>query len=160
MTEGAALPRYFRSIDEVRAAVGPPVGVSPYRTVTQEMVDGFADITGDHEWLHVDLERAAAGPFGGTIAHGYLTLSLVAGFAAEVFRLEIDEATVNYGLDRVRFPAPLKTGAQVRAEVSFTAVEPHPSGHTIGVRYVLQASGSERPVCIADALLLALSTPV
>lgn len=155
-----ALPRYFRSIDEVRAAVGPPIGTSPYRTVTQEMVDGFADITGDHEWLHVDRERAASGPFGGTIAHGYLTLSLVAGFAAEVFRLEIDEATVNYGLDRVRFPAPLLTGSRVRAEVSFTAVEEHSAGHTIGVRYVLEVEGSTRPVCIADALLLALSTPV
>lgn len=154
------LPRHFRSIDEVREAVGDPIGVSPPRVVTQEMIDVFADITGDHEWLHVDRERAASGPFGGTIAHGYLTLSLVAGFAAEVFRLEIDEATVNYGLDRVRFPSPLLTGSSVSAEVSFTAVQEHPAGHTIGVRYVLRADGSERPVCIADALLLALSTPL
>lgn len=153
-----SFPRIFFSIEEIQRTFGVPIGVSKYRTVTQTMIDGFAEITGDHEWLHVDETRAAAGPFGGTIAHGYLTLSLLAGFAAELFRLDIGTATVNYGLDRVRFLSPLRTGDQVRAEASFTAVEAHPAGNRISVRYVLKAESSQAPVCIADAILLAYAS--
>lgn len=154
-----SLPRYFRSTEEVRAAMGAPIGVSAYRKVTQSMVDRFAEITGDHEWLHIDPERAALGPFQGTVAHGYLTLSLVAGFAAELFRFDIGTATVNYGIERARFTAPLHTGSHVRAEASFTAVERNSAGHMITVRYVLDVEGSSKPVCIVDALLLAYSAP-
>lgn len=154
------LPRTFRSLEEVRAACGETVGTSAYRTVSQEMVDGFADITADHEWLHVDLARAADGPFGTTIAHGFLTLSLLAGFAAEIFRLEVDVATMNYGLDRVRFISPLLTGSRVRARAAFESVEPHAAGHILRLDYMLEIEGETKPACVAQALLLMLSTPV
>ncbi len=150
-------PRVFRSVEEVRNEIGKIVGFSPPFRVTQQKVDAFADLTGDYEWIHVDPVRAALGPFGGTIVHGYLTLSLIARFASEVFRLEFESATLNYGLDKVRFPAPLSTGSLVRAKVSFTSITDHPAGSLVAVRYILEAENVSKPVCIADTLLLALS---
>lgn len=141
----------------MRALVGRVVGTSDWFAVTQDVVTRFAELTGDHEWIHLDAERAAGGPFGGTIAHGYLTLSLIPRFAAQVFRLQLEAATLNYGLDRVRFPAPVPTGSRVRAEISVASVEEHPAGATVAVRYVLEAEGVPRPVCVADTVLLVLA---
>jgi acyl dehydratase len=142
----------------VRGQVGRVIGVSDWFSVTQDVVTEFGELTGDDEWIHLDVERAASGPFGGTIAHGYLTLSLIPRFAAQVFRLELEAATLNYGLDRVRFPAPVPAGSRVRAEISVGAVDAHRSGVTVAVHYVLEAEGVSRPVCVADTLLLVLST--
>lgn len=152
--EEVSLPVRFTSIEAVRAALGATIGPSPTLIVEQPIVDDFARITGDHEWIHVDKARAAAGPFGGTIAHGYLTLALVAGFAARLFRLDFGDATVNYGVDRVRFPAPLRVGAAVHATATFTEIAQHPAGHRIRVEYRLTAGDSQTTVCVAEALLL------
>jgi acyl dehydratase len=141
----------------VRAEVGRVIGTSDWFAVTQDVVTRFAELTGDHEWIHLDVERSARGPFAGTIAHGYLTLSLIPRFAAQVFRLQLEAATLNYGLDRVRFPAPVLTGSRVRAEISVGSIDEHPSGATVAVHYVLEADGVSRPVCVADTVLLVLA---
>ena len=98
-------------------------GFSEWHKITQEQVNAFADATGDHQWIHVDLERAASGPFGGTIAHGYLTVSLLPVLSMEIFRIEKLTMGINYGLDRVRFPSPVLTGSSIRAEATLTDVK-------------------------------------
>lgn len=148
------LPVRFTALADVRSALGESIGPSPARMITQPMVDDFARITEDFEWLHVDVARAAEGPYGTTIAHGYLTLSLVAGFAAQLFRFEFGDATVNYGIDRVRFPSPLLVGTNVRAMAAFNSIESHAAGQKIRVEYRLLVEGAAVPVCVAEALLL------
>ena len=106
--------RVFATLADFAAASGEHLGYSPWREVTQQQVDGFADITGDRQWIHVDPERAAASQFGGTIAHGYLTLALVTVFMSEIFRIDNLTMGINVGLNRVRFPAPVKVGSPVR----------------------------------------------
>jgi acyl dehydratase len=111
------------TIQDLEHHAGQDLGTSSWHVVTQERVDLFADATGDHQWIHVDRERAAAGPFGGTVAHGYLTLSLIPQLLAEVVEVTGADLAVNYGLNRVRFPAPLPTGSRVRASVECQAVQ-------------------------------------
>ena len=107
--------RTFTSLDELAGAAGEDLGSTDWLEVSQDRVDLFADATDDHQWIHVDAERAAAGPFGGTIAHGFLTLSLIPFFASQLFDFETPGARLNYGLNKVRFPNPVKVGARVRA---------------------------------------------
>ena len=139
-------------LDEVRSHVGQELGTSRWHEVTQEAIDAFAEVTGDHQWIHVDPERAKATPFGGTIAHGYYTLSLAPMFSYEMFALEGFAFGVNYGLNRVRFPAPLPVGAKVRMRALLKEVEEIPGGAQIAVELTFETEGGQKPVCVAEAL--------
>src|SRR4029079_3009083 len=120
--------RSFNSTDQLADAVGEDLGTSEWLEVTQDRVDAFADATGDHQWIHVDVERAKDGPFCGTIAHGYLTLSLIPQFSPELFRLETPGARLNYGVNKVRFPNPVRVGSRIRSTVSIVDVTDLPAG--------------------------------
>jgi acyl dehydratase len=143
----------FRSAQEFQAAVGRSFGPSNWLTVEQARVDAFADATGDHQWIHVDPARAAGGPFGGTIAHGYLTLSLVNYFLPQLLRAEGMKLGLNYGCDRVRFPAALRTGSRARCRAEILSVEDVGGGAVqVTIRATIEAEGSDKPVCVADTL--------
>ncbi|HXY75408.1 MAG TPA: MaoC family dehydratase [Steroidobacteraceae bacterium] len=143
----------FRSAAEYRAAVGRSYGPSEWLLVDQARVNAFADATGDHQWIHVDVERARATPFGGTIAHGYLTLSLVNYFLPQLMRAEGMKFGLNYGCDRVRFPDALRTGSRVRARLEIIGVEDVGEGGVqVKMRVTLEAEGGVKPVCVADTL--------
>ncbi len=145
-----------QGLDGLKALVGTELGTSTPRLVTQEAVNLFAEATGDHQWIHVDVERAVSGPFGGTIAHGYLTLSLVPWLGSQVFALETPGARLNYGVDKVRFPSPVPVGSRVRAHVSITAVTDIAAGKQMQVRYVVELEGSDKPACVAETVVLLL----
>jgi acyl dehydratase len=149
--------RTFTGFDELTAAVGEDLGVSDWLEITQERVDAFADATGDHQWIHVDVERAKDGPFGGTIAHGYLTLSLVPFLGSQVFRLETPGAKLNYGVNKVRFPNPVRVGSRVRAHVSVAEVTDIPAGKQLQLKYVIEIDGADKPACVAETVVLLLS---
>jgi acyl dehydratase len=134
------------------AHVGSHLGFTEWRELTQARVDAFADVTEDHNYIHVDPERAAAGPFGGTVAHGYLTLSLLAPLIAELLRVDGAGTAVNYGLDRLRFPAPLPVGSRFRAGVEVLEATGIPGGVHVKVRATVEADGSEKPSLVADVL--------
>lgn len=144
--------RTFHGIDEYEKAVGTHLGHSDWHTVTQEQVNGFADATGDHQWIHVDPERAAAGPFGGTIAHGYLTLSLIPMLMSEISRVEGLTMGVNYGSDKVRFPAPVPVGSRLRAGAELLSLERTSQGARAKVRVTVEREGGDKPVCVAEVL--------
>src|SRR6476646_1447666 len=129
--------RVFTTLDEVAAAVGEELGTSEWVTIEQDRVDRFADATGDHQWIHVDVEAAKNGPFGGTIAHGYLTLSLVPWLGSQVFNLDTPGAKLNYGVNKVRFPNPVLVGSSVRAKVSVKEVTDIPAGKQLTLGYVV-----------------------
>jgi acyl dehydratase len=138
-------------VDGVRAAVGRELGPGDWFTVDQSRVDGFADDTEDHQWIHVDPEKAASSPFGGTIAHGFLTLSLLPHLANSARRLDGVRMGVNYGLNKVRFPAPVKVGSRVRATVTITDAEDLPDdGVQVVSKVTVEIEGSEKPACIAE----------
>jgi acyl dehydratase len=136
-------------LDELPNHVGQRLGASGW----QEQVRMFADATGDHQWIHLDQERAAAGPFGGTIAHGFLTLSLAPVLVNEVFEVADAGITINYGLNRVRFPAPLPVGSRVRADVTCVAVDDVPGGVQVALAVTFEREGGGKPVCVAELLL-------
>jgi acyl dehydratase len=140
-------------IDELRAKVGEELGVSDWLEVTQADIDAFAQATGDHQWIHVDPERAAQTPFGGTIAHGLLTLSLGPRFTEEAFALEGFAFALNYGYDRVRFPAPLPVDSRVRMRAALTSVDEVPGGVQMKVTQTFEIDGGEKPVCVAEQLV-------
>ncbi|WP_040829745.1 MaoC family dehydratase [Nocardia jiangxiensis] len=146
--------RTFASVDEVEAALGDELGPSEALVLTQDRIDAFAAATGDDQWIHVDRERAAEGPFGTTIAHGYLTLSLIPYFGKQLFRLEFGSARINYGLDKVRFPAPVPVGSPLRAKVTFVDLRKKPAGAALTARYVLEVEGAPKPACIAESVIL------
>lgn len=149
--------RRFNSLDEVRDAAGQELGTGEWLLVDQERVDQFADATGDHQWIHVDVERAASGPFGATIAHGYLTLSLIPTLGASVFALDTPGAKLNYGLNKVRFPQPLKVGKRVRAHVTATEVTEIPAGLQMTLRTTVEIEDEAKPACVAESVVLLLS---
>lgn len=149
---GSPAPRVFRSVDELRAAIGENLGYGEWLTITQERIDAFAEATGDHQWIHVDQERAAAGPFGTTIAHGYLTLSLLPLLAGDIFTVEGPKLVINYGLNKVRFPSPVPVGSRVRADATITSVEDTPKGVQMVVTSTVQVEGSDRPGCVAETV--------
>jgi acyl dehydratase len=139
-------------LDELKASEGELLGTSDWHQVTQEAIDQFADVTGDHQWIHVDVERAKDTPFGGTIAHGYYTLSLAPMFTGQVMSLDGFAFVVNYGLNRVRFPAPLPVGSRVRATVRLAALEEIPGGAQIRFELTFEVEGGEKPACVAETL--------
>ena len=138
--------------DEVKAAVGQELGVSDWYEVTQETINQFAQVTGDHQWIHVDPEKAAQTPFGGTIAHGLFTLSLGPKFSYEIMDMQGFAFGVNYGYGRVRFPAPLPVGKRVRMRAAMTNVDDVPGGIQITVTQTFEVEGGEKPVCVAESL--------
>jgi len=148
--------RVFSSFDEVTAASGSQIGTTEWVAIDQERVDAFADATGDHQWIHVDVERAAAGPFGGTIAHGYLTLSLVPWLGSQVFSLETPGARLNYGVNKVRFPHPLHVGKRIRAHVAFGDVTDLPTGKQLIITYTVEIEDEAKPACVAETVVLLL----
>ena len=142
----------IEGLDGVRQAVGRHLGWSPWLELTQGRIDQFAEATGDHQWIHVDPERAALGPFGATIAHGYLTLSLVNLFLPEVVEVKGFSMGVNYGLNRVRFPAPVRVGSRVRGGVELTAAEDVPGGVQTTMVVTVDIEGGDRPACVAEVI--------
>src|SRR5689334_7760162 len=134
--------------------VGQVVGTTNWMTVTQHQVDLFAEATGDHQWIHTDPERAAKGPFKSTIAHGYLTLSLAPSAIAQVLEIREQTAALNYGLDRVRFPAPVRVGTQVRAAVAVASARQKTSGVESVFTLTYEIDGGDRPACVADVIVL------
>ncbi len=139
-------------LDEIKAHVGQELGVSDWHLVTQEEIDKFAEVTGDDQWIHVDPERAKQSPFGGTIAHGYYTLSLAPRFSYDMFKFEGFAFGVNYGLNRVRFPAPMPVGGKVRMRAKLMAVEEVQGGAQITSELTFESEGGEKPVCVAESL--------
>jgi acyl dehydratase len=148
--------RTFTTTDEVSAAVGEELGTTDWLEITQERVDAFADATGDHQWIHVDVERATAGPFGGTIAHGYLTLSLIPQFTPQLFELETPGAKLNYGVNKVRFPHPVRVGSRIRATAQVVDVSDVPAGKQMVTRYTVEIEGEAKPACVAETVVLLL----
>ncbi len=138
---------------DVRDHVGEHLGYTEWRDMEQDRVNRFADVTEDHNFIHVDVERAKASPFGGTIAHGYLTLSLVAAILGQLLTVSDASVGVNYGLDRVRFPAPLPVGREWRGGVELIAVDEVPGGLQAKLRATIEVKGSEKPAMVADCLI-------
>jgi len=139
-------------LDELRRLAGADLGASDWLDITQERVDTFADATGDHQWIHVDVERAGRGPFGGTIAHGYLTLALVIPLWTDILRIDGIGMAVNYGLNRLRFPAPVPVGSQVRLHARVTAVEDIRDGVQLTADFTVRIRGTDKPAAVAEAL--------
>jgi len=140
-------------IEGVRSHVGQHLGWGPWVEVTQERVNQFADATGDHQWIHVDVEKAKDGPFGGTIAHGYLTLSMISELTRGLFAFTGFSMGVNYGLEKVRFPTPVPVGSRVRAGATVVACDDIPGGVQITLEFVVEREGSAKPACVAQMLM-------
>lgn len=140
-------------LDKVRPLVGKEIGVSDWLTVTQERIDAFADATDDHQWIHVDRRRAAEGPFGTTIAHGFLTLSLVVGLTSGI-ELDVGQPKmgINYGLDRVRFITPVPSGGRIRARVELVAADQVEGGIQVKRKVTIELEGADRPAMVAETL--------
>jgi acyl dehydratase len=144
--------RTITGLDELKQAEGETLGTSDWHEVTQEAIDAFADVTGDHQWIHVDPERAKDTPFGGTIAHGYYTLSLAPRLVSQVLSLDGFAFAVNYGLNRVRFPAPLPVGSRVRLTARLAHLDEVPGGSQITLELTFECEDSEKPVCVAETV--------
>ena len=146
--------RTFQNLAELAACVGQEVALSDWSTITQQQINLFADATGDHQWIHVDPEKAAAGPFGGPIAHGFLTLSLIPKFFESAFDIVGSRMGVNYGLNKVRFTAPVPVGSRLRARMKLLAAEPIANaGVQMTWEITVEREGSDRPVCVAESLV-------
>jgi len=148
--------RVFTTFEELDEGVGEDLGTTDWLAVTQDRVDAFADATGDHQWIHVDVARAKEGPFGGTIAHGYLTLSLIPQFSPQLFSLETPGARLNYGVNKVRFPNPVKVGSRIRASAQIAEVSDVPAGKQMLTRYTIEIEGEAKPACVAETVVLLL----
>ena len=142
--------KVFAGIEEFEAAVGTQLGTSEWIEVTQQMIDDFADATHDHQWIHVDPERAKDGPFGTTIAHGYLTLSLVSTIFAQVYKVEQLKLGLNYGSNKVRFPTVVPVNSRVRGHVELISVATIPMGRQAISKVTIELEGSEKPACVAE----------
>ena len=143
---------HVTSINDLSALIGTHLGYSEYRTVTQEEVNLFADATGDHQWIHVDPERAKSGPFGQTIAHGYLTLSLIPVMLGGVIKVDGVSMGVNYGTNKVRFTSPVPVGSQVRAGATLASVEAIPGGAQVALDVVVEVKDAPKPSCVAQVV--------
>ena len=144
--------RVFNGVAELEMAVGTHLGYSDWHTITQEQINGFAEHTGDNQWIHVDPERAAEGPFGGTIAHGYLTLSLVPKFLWQIYQVEGVKLGVNYGADKLRFPSPVPADSRVRAGVELVSVTPGEGTYRVVTRVKIEREGGDKPACVVDTV--------
>ena len=145
---------YLETPTDLIDLVGQQVGTTEWIEVTQEQVNLFADATGDHQWIHTDPQRAAKGPFKGTIAHGYLTLSLAPAVISEVLQIGEVTSALNYGLNKVRFPAPVRVGSQMRATVSVMSAQQKTSGVESVFELTYEIDGEKRPACVADVIVL------
>ncbi len=144
----------FNSLSELEACVGQEAAVSDWITITQEQVNLFAQATGDHQWIHVDPEKARTGPFGGPIAHGFLTLSLLPKFFQSSFEISGSSVGVNYGLNKVRFTAPVPVGSRLRARMKLLATEPIDNGGVqMSWEVTVEREGAAKPVCVAESLV-------
>ncbi len=139
-------------LEDVKAHVGQELGVSDWYAVTQEEINAFADVTGDHQWIHIDVERAKQTPFGGTIAHGYYVLSLHPRLVEKMFSIEGFAFGLNYGLNRVRFPSPMPVGGRLRMRAKLADVQDIPGGAQITTELTFEREGGEKPVCVAESL--------
>jgi acyl dehydratase len=145
--------KIFESLSELPPLVGQELAVSDWITVTQQQIDLFADATGDHQWIHVDRERAKSGPYGTTVAHGFLTLSLVPKMVESALEVRNLRMSVNYGLNRVRFPAPVPAGSRLRARIKLLECEPVPDhGMQVVWQITVEREGSDKPVCVAESV--------
>ena len=151
--------RTFPSLADFVAAPGEHLGYSDWHDITQAQVDLFADATGDHQWIHVDPERAAAGQFGGPIAHGFLTLAMLPVLTHEIYRIEHLTMAVNYGLDRVRFPSPVPVGARIRAGATLRDVKQTSLGQLCYSRVTVSIEGQDKAACVADTVSLLVPAP-
>jgi acyl dehydratase len=142
----------FERLAELQALVGQEIGLSDWIGVDQRRIDQFAEATGDHQWIHVDPVRAAAGPFKTTIAHGFLTLSLLPEMFASAFEVGDTRMGVNYGLNRVRFPSPVPVGSRLRGSFKLLAYEPLDGGAQLTIEVTMEREGSAKPVCVAESL--------
>jgi acyl dehydratase len=149
--------RVFADLAEFVAAKGEHLGYSDWHEVTQEQVNQFADATGDHQWIHVDVERANAGPFGGPIAHGYLTLSMIPLFSREIYRVDGLKIGINYGTNKVRFPNPVRVGARVRAGGELVEATETDHGTQFVVKYSIEIENESKPACVAETVVVLAS---
>jgi acyl dehydratase len=142
----------FTSADEIKAAVGTHLGFSDWLEIDQARIDTFADATGDHQWIHVDPERAKDGPFGTTIAHGYLTLSITNMFLPQLVTVSTAKLGINYGANKVRFPAPVPVGSRIRVGGEVMEAEDVAGGVQVIVRLTVEVEGNDRPACVVDSI--------
>jgi acyl dehydratase len=142
----------LNGIDDAKAHVGQEIGVSRWVEITQESVDKFAEATGDDQFIHIDPERAKQTPFGGTIAHGYMVLSLIPRFSYEMFKVENVAFALNYGANRVRFPSPVRVGSRVRMRAVLSGAEDVPGGAQLTTTCTFEVEGTEKPACVAEVL--------
>jgi acyl dehydratase len=142
----------YPHLHDLQALVGQEIGSSDWVLVDQARIDAFAHATGDHQWIHVDPVRAAASPFGGTVAHGFLTLSLLPALGADAFAIDDVVMGINYGLDRVRFPAPVRSGSRLRGRFLLQAWQPLDGGAQLAVQATIEIEGQPKPACVAVAL--------
>ena len=142
----------INGLDDLKSKVGEELGVSEWLEVTQAAIDAFADATGDHQWIHVDPERAKETPFGGTIAHGLYTLSLGPKFSYDLFEVQGVAFGLNYGYNKVRYPAPLPVGSKVRMRATLTAADEIPGGLQMTVTQTFEREGGDKPVCVAESV--------
>lgn len=143
---------HIATLASLKDRVGQELAVGDWLTVDQTMIDKFADATGDHQWIHVDKERAAKGPFGTTVAHGFLTLSLLPKLAESAFKVDDVRMGVNYGLNRVRFPAPVPSGSRIRARLKLLSFEPISGGAQLVTEVTMEREGGDKPVCVAESV--------
>jgi acyl dehydratase len=143
----------FATLAELQSLVGQELGVSEWITVDQQRINLFADATGDHQWIHVDVERAKAGPFGTTVAHGFLTLSLLPEMSASAFDIDESKMGVNYGLNRVRFMSPVPAGSRLRGHFKLQSFEPIAGGAQMVVEVTMELEGASKPACVAESIV-------
>lgn len=149
--------RIFNDRQEIAEAAGQELGVSEWVKITQDRIDMFADATGDRQWIHVDVERAADGPFGATVAHGYLTLSMMPFLNAQVFAFAGHVARVNYGLNKVRFVSPVRVGAKIRIRVEMLEVLDVEKGQQVTLQHTIEIRGEDKPACVAETVTLLMT---
>jgi acyl dehydratase len=145
-------PRRFARLAELQPLVGQEIGRSDWLVVDQQRIDRFAEATEDRQWIHVDPARAAQGPFGATVAHGFLTLSLLPPLFASGFRIDDIRMGINYGLNKVRFPAPVRVGSRLRARFRLKTYEPIEGGAQLTVEVTIEVEGSDKPACVAESV--------
>jgi len=146
------MTRMIEGIAGLKELVGEHLGYSPYTQITQEQVNTFADATGDHQWIHIDVERAKAGPFGGPIAHGYLTLSLGPMLSPQIFGVSGISMGVNYGTEKVRFPAPVPVGSNLRLGAKLLSVDEIAGGAQVTMEFTFEVEGAAKPSCVANVI--------
>lgn len=145
------------TMETLRTATGAELGVSDWIEIDQQRIDAFAEATEDRQWIHVDPERAAAGPYGTTIAHGYLTLSLLPPIIGQIFRIADAAARINYGVNKVRFPAPVPSGSRIRGRARIASVEEVSGGLQVTLAVTVEREGGDKPVCVAETVVRVLA---